>query len=239
MRRFLHLTAIFLFPVLIACGDDDTAGTGGGGTTSTGGSGGTISTGGGGGNGGSAVMPVTVVVPNFGDSSLEGHTPRGFMGQGTGLFAGDNLNPNFPEGDGVQIFLTFDLSQVPAGTVESATLRSSNASVSGTPFQDLGALEAEEIRFDAFSSALWNAEPETTGNGCLFASDSSGPYSCDIAAIVQRSLDEGYAYAQVRLRLETAGDGDGAQDLVMFFITDSNTNEPGIFELEVNVTPSG
>ncbi len=56
---------------------------------------------------------------------------------GSGLFAGDNLNPRSPEGDGVQFFLTFDLSAVPEGRVVSAMLSSENASVSGTPFKDL------------------------------------------------------------------------------------------------------
>lgn len=42
---------------------------------------------------------------------------------GTGLFAGDNLNPGFPNGDGVQIFLTFDLRGLPEGEVRSAVLR--------------------------------------------------------------------------------------------------------------------
>lgn len=32
-----------------------------------------------------------IVVANHG-GSFEGHTPRGFPGSGTGLFAGDNLN---------------------------------------------------------------------------------------------------------------------------------------------------
>ena len=42
----------------------------------------------------------TAVVPNHG-GGLEGHTPTGFAGSGTGLFAGDNLNSSFPEGQGV------------------------------------------------------------------------------------------------------------------------------------------
>lgn len=33
------------------------------------------------------------------------------VGMGTGLFAGDDLNPGFPPGDGVQIFLTFELPE--------------------------------------------------------------------------------------------------------------------------------
>ena len=53
---------------------------------------------------------------------------------GTGLFAGDNLNQRFPDGGGVQIFLTFDLIAliaVPAGKVISAVLRSERVSMRG------------------------------------------------------------------------------------------------------------
>ena len=60
---------------------------------------------------------VQVTLKNHGGAT-EGHTPRGFSGMGTGLFAGDNLNRNFPEGDGVQIFLSFDLSGLSPGQVQ-------------------------------------------------------------------------------------------------------------------------
>jgi hypothetical protein len=82
---------------------------------------------------------VQVTLKNHG-GAMEGHTPRGFRGMGTGLFAGDNLNRNFPEGDGVQIFLSFDLNGLSPGQVQSAVLRSADASITGTPFKDLGAL---------------------------------------------------------------------------------------------------
>ena len=156
---------------------------------------------------------------------------------GTGLFAGDNLNPRFPDGDGVQIFLTFDLSAVPAGKVVSAVLRSDNVSVRGTPFKDLGALRAEEIRYSKFSSALWNLEPLAGGVDCEFATSPSGPFQCDLAETVQRSLNDSYPFAQFRLLLDQAGDSDGNPDMVAFFISNSNTNQPGIFELEVTVEP--
>ena len=35
-------------------------------------------------------------------------------------------------------------------------------------------------------------------------------------SIVQSALDDGYGFAQVRLRLESAGDGDGSADLVIW-----------------------
>lgn len=164
---------------------------------------------------------------------MEGHTPRGFRGMGTGLFAGDNLNSRFPDGDGVQLFLTFDLSTVPSGKVVSAMLGSENVSVRGMPLKDLGPLRAEEVRYQEFSSDLWNLEPFAGGDTCEFATSSEGPFRCDLSGAVQRSLEDSYSYVQFRLLLDRTGDKDGSQDLVAFFITDSNTNQPGIFELEV------
>jgi hypothetical protein len=58
---------------------------------------------------------------------------------------------------------------------------------------------------------------------------------CDVTAAVQQAFDDRYAFAQFRLRHEMAGDGDGSQDMVMFLIGGSNVNEPGIFELAVDV----
>ena len=181
-----------------------------------------------------AQNPVTVVLQNQG-GAMEGHTPRGFRGMGTGLFAGDNLNPGFPNGDGVQIFLTFDLRDLPKGEVRSAVLRADSARIQGNPFRDLGALRGEEIRYRRFSSALWNETPR--GVSCLFADSRTGPFACDLTEAVQRSRVDGYRYAQFRLRLDKAGDGDGRPDMVMFFKSDSNTNEPGIFELAVTMSP--
>jgi len=181
--------------------------------------------------------PSKVVLLQNQGGAMEGHTPRGFPGMGTGLFAGDNLNPRFPDGDGVQLFLTFDLSTVPSGKVVSALLRSENASVRGMPLKDLGPLRAEEIRYSQFSPALWNLEPFAGGDYCEFAASSEGPFRCDLADAVARSLNDSYPFAQFRLLLERAGDNDGTQDLVSFFIADSNTNQPGIFELEVKVDP--
>ena len=180
---------------------------------------------------------VNLTLKNHG-GAMEGHTPRGFQGMGTGLFAGDNLNRNFPDGDGVQIFLTFDLSRIPPGKVKSAVLSSKHATVISTPFEDLGALRAEEIRFEGFSSALWNAAPLDGGATCTLAESAEGPFQCDISGAVQRSLDDSYRYAQFRVRLDQAGDRDGNQDLVAFFKRDSNTNEPGIFLLDVTIQPN-
>ncbi len=183
-------------------------------------------------------VPEVFVIDNFGDNTMEGHTPRGFQGQGTGLFAGDNLNSGFPDGDGVHLFLTFDLSELDGDgwQIESAILATDHASVSGTPYDDLGTLGAVEMRFASFSSALWDAEPIADGASCAFADSTDGPFSCDLGDAVQASVDDDYEYAQFRLRFDQAGDNDGSQDLATFFISDSNTDEPGIFTLTVTAS---
>lgn len=183
-----------------------------------------------------------VMVINSQGGNMEGHTPRGFQGMGTGLFAGDNLNSGFPNNDGVQFFLTFDLGSIPSGAsvtnktgfkIASATLRSKSLHTQGTPFKDLGELKAEVVRYDAFSSALWNLKPD--GPACSFVVSSDGSVVCTLTDAIQKALQSGLRQAQFRVRFEKAGDGDGKPDLALFYNTDSNKNEPGIFQLEVTV----
>lgn len=176
----------------------------------------------------SGVLPTQI--QNQG-GSMEGHTPRGFAGSGTGLFAGDNLNPSFPDGDGVQIWLTFDIS---AGTPTPAraVLRSQVLTLSGTPFADLGALQAEPVSYDSFGPTVFDRT--ATGEAATCKRVGDGGVECDVTDAVVRAVDAGENHVQFRLRFESAGDDDGEADLAMFFVTDSNTNEPGIFTLDLS-----
>lgn len=182
--------------------------------------------------------PVIIKLRNQG-GDLEGHTPRGFEGQGAGLFVGDNLNQNFPNGDGIQTFLTFDLSEVPQGEIIAATLRApkQNILIKGSPFEDLGNLNLEEIRFSRFSSILWNLNPFENSAPCIFATSELGPFECDVSSAIKNSRKDGYDYSQFRLSFDRAGDFDDEQDMALFFITTSNINQPGIFELELTLLP--
>ena len=54
---------------------------------------------------------------------------------------------------------------------------------------------------------------------------------------MQKSLDDSYPFAQFRLLMYRAGDGDGIPDMVAFVVSNSNTNQPGIFELEITLDP--
>ncbi len=46
-------------------------------------------------------------------------------------------------------------------------------------------------------------------------------------------VGQGAAEIQFRLRFSSVADNDGQPDLALFYLTDSNTNEPGIFELSI------
>ncbi len=162
--------------------------------------------------------------------SLEGHTPRGFAGSGSGLFVGDNLNPGFPDGEGVQVFLSFDL---PPGLDSSVTvlLTSQSLQTAGTPFDDLGVLLVEPVDYETFGPHLFDLESIGSPTECLRLSDHS--LSCDVSSSVQSAIEQGSSRSQFRLYFELAGDFDQTQDLAMFFREDSNSNEPGLFTLEV------
>ncbi|MFV2001975.1 MAG: hypothetical protein ACC619_03235, partial [Paracoccaceae bacterium] len=176
--------------------------------------------------------PAGISLFNIG-GDMGGHTPRGFQGQGNGIFVGDNLNRSFPNGDGVQAFISFDISGLPAGTIKSARLSSRFLRVNGEPFTDLGPIRLEQTEFSRFSSALWNS-PAQPGLGCVLAiSPDQTSAGCDLTAAVQGALADGRQLLQFRLRFEKISDADNRPDLALFFKQDSNTNEGGVFELTI------
>ena len=173
----------------------------------------------------------TIYIPNEGGLS-GGHTPIGFQGQGTGIFVGDNLNPNFPNGDGVQAFLAFDISALQISDFDTAILTSNNLHINGSPFTDLGNIIVEEVQYDSFSSKLWDIE--SLGNVCtLERGTTTGTISCDIEGALSDAIRDGKGTLQLRLRFETVSDNDNSADLALFYRTSSNTNDSGIFIIEV------
>jgi len=180
----------------------------------------------------SATTPDAITITNEG-RTLEGHTPTAFPGMGTGLFAGDNLNPGFPEGVGVQLYLTFAL---PLGLdVGSAQVVSDALHISGTPFEDLGPLLAEPIAYESFGPELFDLAALGPRTECTVTDGTS--IQCDVTEALRVAAGDEKAEAQFRIRLEMPADSDGSQDLAMFYRTDSNTNEAGIFELLITQIP--
>jgi len=169
-------------------------------------------------------------IPNEGGEN-EGHTPIGFPGMGTGLFAGDNLNSQFPDGDGVQAYLAFPLPQGSAAT--HAILRSDLLRTRGTPFDDLGSLIAERVEYDDFGPHLFDLPSSGDPSTCTVIDGTT--ITCNVTHAVQAAQDQGTTSVQFRLRFEQVADNDGQADLAMFYRSDSNTNEEGLFTLVVNV----
>jgi hypothetical protein len=149
---------------------------------------------------------------------------------GTGLFAGDNLNSRFPDGDGVQAFVTFALPEDPTAT--SATLRSNVLQTRGTPFNDLGALIAERVKYDTFGQHLFDLPSSGDPSTCTVIGGTA--IACDVTRAVQAAADEGVPSVQFRIRFERVADNDGQADLAMFYRSDSNRNEEGLFTLVIN-----
>lgn len=176
----------------------------------------------------------TSVFGNSGDPTLEGHTPRGFEGQGGGLFAGDNLNSGFPEGDGVQIFVTLPFTTA-MSEVLGAELSTIAPEFRGTPFVDLGALRVERVEFESFSSDLWDLA--VSGPGCTLATVQTDAFTCDITEATAAAVAAGRTSLQLRIRFDTAGDSDGSQDMVMFHTGDSNATDAGLFTVSADYVP--
>lgn len=173
--------------------------------------------------------PRSISIDNQG-GDLEGHTPRGFPGSGTGLFTGDNLNPNFPNGEGIQILLTFDLPD-DVDEVFSASLTSDVMEVRGDPFTTLGVLKAEPVTYSEFGPPLFELAADGDAVDCLRVGQTG--LICDVSDAAAAGVAAGRDQLQFRIQFENPSDNDGEQDLALFYRTDTNTNEPGIFSLNV------
>jgi hypothetical protein len=104
--------------------------------------------------------------------------------------------------------------------------------VAGSPFEDLGSLLAEPVSYDSFGPQLIDLAADGPAIDCQRVG--AERLECDVTDAVTTALESGSRSAQLRLRFERLADGDGNEDLVLFFLTDSNVNEPGIFHLELS-----
>ena len=176
-------------------------------------------------------MSSPIDILNDGTTALEGHTPRGFAGSGVGLFTGDNLNANFPNGEGLQILLSF---LIPDEMLEPnrATLTSDVLSTRGDVFESLGEVQVAPVSYDQFGPELFDIAPIGDLVTCERPTETS--LECNVTEAAQNALASGATHIQLRLTLEELSDSDGEQDLVLFNNGDSNVNEPGLFVLELN-----
>ncbi len=177
-----------------------------------------------------------IILKNAGRQDLEGHTPTTFQGQGVGLFIGDNLNAGFPAGAGLQMFLHFDLSKLPAGIrINTAVLSSKFAHIRSRPLNSLGSILVDNVTYPRFSSGLWNTPRGAAA--CVLTRRTNGEFGCDLAPSLSRALSQGKKTLALRLRFEHNSDNDGRLDLLSFYSTRPNENVPGIFMIAVTPKP--
>jgi len=190
--------------------------------------------------------PAPFAIPTTGDDGVvtienqggrfEGNLPWTTDGAGPGLFAGDNLSPEFPNDEGLAIYLAFSLAEVAqldAGLpIVRATLTSNALQVAGTPFEDLGALSAAPVDYDVFPPTIEEREPTLEPVACEMIIDEA-TLTCDVTEALAAAAASGDDRINLTLKFAEASDGDGEPDIAVFFFTDPNTNDRGIFYLTI------
>lgn len=176
-----------------------------------------------------------VAIPNQG-SGREGTALSSSFGTAGPLFVGDELNPNVPTGEGLQIWLAFGLGEVmdtidendlPVVTLRSQALQR----VDGDPFGDFGDLMVQLVAGDSFPPD--DAARDSGGPAVACVADvGAGGLTCDVSELVADAVAGGAEELAFRLFFDTLSDEDGQPDLVYFFVSDENTNEIGNFTLE-------
>ena len=100
----------------------------------------------------------------------------------------------------------------------------------GTPFEDLGDLLIEPVVYTTFGPQLFDLEAVGPPTRCTVTDTT---IECDVTTAVAAAAQDGQTIAQFRVRFERTADNDGEADLALFYRSDSNTNEPGLFELAI------
>lgn len=132
-----------------------------------------------------------------------------------GPAVGDLDNPT--PGLAVRMFVSFDLSELPAGAVVTgATLRVFTLNVVGQPYTDLGPLNVDHVDYGASLDVT-----DYAGNtlqpavGTIAAQHVSQYRNLDVATQVQTDLSAGRLRSQFRLRFPVDSNRDGGQDVVL------------------------
>jgi peptidylprolyl isomerase len=176
----------------------------------------------------------SVTLANQG-GEFEGNLPWNSDRAGPGLFAGDEIAEGFPDTEGVQIFLTFNIEgvEIPEGqAIASAVLSSRAMAAAGTPFDDLGPLIASPVRFETFPPTPEEREPIGPEVACVPDLEAQ-LLTCDVAAAMAELIDGEGTLVSFRLRFALPSDQDGQPDVAVFFFRDPNLNERGIFTLDI------
>lgn len=102
----------------------------------------------------------------------------------------------------------------------------------GDPFEQLGPLQVAPVTYADFGPSLFEVAADGLATNCTRLGVSS--ILCDVSDGLRAAVARGSATVKLRLQFATMSDNDGEPDLALFFLSDSNTNEPAIFSLELS-----
>ena len=127
--------------------------------------------------------------------------------------AGDSPSAGEP---GYRGFISFDPRVLPSDhlAVTAAELSLTMSSEFNTPFDDLGPLHIDQIRFEAIDTAAYEAVAETALGLLSTAADPGDTMRADVLAAFGPDARAG-RLSQYRIRFDTASNVDGNADLIV------------------------
>jgi hypothetical protein len=159
-----------------------------------------------------ATLPSWSGTTVFADAARSGHLSIGMGGAhvvDSGAVVGDDAGNGQLKG-----FLTFDLSDIPAGaTISAATLNLGSFQKEGTPLEDLGALTAYLVNYGDLDGSDWDLQ--ATSTPARYERLSAVSQDQDVLTSVKLAFGNGWDY-QLRLEFAQAANADGREDALEF-----------------------
>ena len=159
-----------------------------------------------------ATLPSWSGTTVFADAARSGHLSIGMGGAhvvDSGAVVGDDAGNGQLKG-----FLTFDLSDIPAGaTISAATLNLGSFQKEGTPLEDLGALTAYLVNYGDLDGSDWDLQ--ATSTPARYERLSAVSQDQDVLTSVKLAFRNGWDY-QVRLEFTHPASNDGQEDSLEF-----------------------
>lgn len=125
-------------------------------------------------------------------------------------------------------FVSFDISSIPSGaTIEKATLRLYQKSVSGTPYSGGNKLIADHLDYGGtFENSDYNVSTISSNIGTLTENTTVEWKDLDVTDAFKADRTAGRTRSQFRFRLSTETDGDGSEDFAYLDSSESASNTP-------------
>jgi len=125
-------------------------------------------------------------------------------------------------------FVSFDISSIPSGaTIEKATLRLYQKSVSGTPYSGGNKLIADHLDYGGtFENSNYNVSAISSNIGTLTENTNVEWKDLDVTNAFKADRTAGRTRSQFRVRMSSETDGDGSEDFAYLDSSESASNTP-------------